>query len=123
MSKTASEAAQEAADAIRALNYATLPHEGAPGLEFPSDVYDVIGSLKNALQRMPQALQQCSLWLGEQHAAGKVGHDSAHSGGDAGADVRMTRHWMDAAGDVLAEVAKMLNDAHSASAHLTGKGQ
>ena len=120
MSKTASEAAQGAADAIRALNYATLPHEGYPGLEYPSDVYDVIGSLKTALQRMPQALQQSSLWLGEQYAAGKVGHDS---GVDAGEDMRLTRHWMDAAGDVLAEVANMLNDAHSASAHLTGKGQ
>ena len=121
MSQTASEAAQEAADAIKALNYATLPHEDYPGLEFPSDVYDVIGSLKNAMQRMPQALEQCSLWLGEQNAAGKVGHDS---GADPGQDVGNTRYLLDTtAATMAAELAAVLNRAHSASAHLTGKGK
>lgn len=119
MSKQASEAAQEAADAIKALNYATLPHDGYPGLESPSDVYDVIGSLKVALQRMPQALQQSSLWLGEKYAAGNVGHDS---GTDAGQDVGNTRYLMDQAGEMAAELGALLNRAHSASAHLTGKG-
>ena len=118
MSKTASEAAQEAADAIRALNYATLPHEGAPGLEFPSDVYDVIGSLKTALQRMPQALQQCSLWLGEQNAAGKVGRAG---GGDPGPDVGNTRYVLDTAATMADELAAMLNKGHSAGAYLTGR--
>jgi hypothetical protein len=117
MSKSASEAAQEAAEAIRTLNYATLPHEGYPGLEYPSDVYEVIGALKTALERMPQALQQSSLWLGEQYAAGKVGHDS---GADAGLDVASTRSLMDTAATMADELSVVLNRAHSASAHLTG---
>ncbi len=42
----------------------------------------MITSLKLAVQRMPQLLNQLSTWLGTEHAAGKVAH---HSGqGQAG---------------------------------------
>ena len=48
--------AEDAAEAIRALNHATLP--GAGGLTEPADVYAVLGSLATLTSRLPQALSQ-----------------------------------------------------------------
>lgn len=112
--------AQDMAELARELNYATLPQEGYPGLEYPADVYEVIASLKVTLQRLPQALAQGGWWLHEQHEAGKVGHDS---GGSAGDGVGQTRYWMETTGDALHDAADMLNHAHTASAHLKAAGQ
>lgn len=53
------------AEAVRVLNYAT--RDDAPGLEQPSDVYDLLGNLRAAFEGVPQLLDQVTGWL--QHAS------------------------------------------------------
>lgn len=108
-----------AADCIHTANYLTLPHEGAPGLDVPSDVYDAIGNLGILARRMPQLLRQLSLWLGEQNAAGRV---AQASGEDAGRHVADVRELLDAAEGYAAELEAILNRAHSASSGLKSAG-
>jgi hypothetical protein len=60
---------------VRTLNYLT----GAGGpvdLEYPADLYEVVGSLKVAAARLPQLFGQMAAWLESQHTAGQVAHDS-----------------------------------------------
>jgi hypothetical protein len=59
---------EEAAEAIRALNYATLP--GAGELMFPADAYETAGVLAVLAARLPQALAQLSAFLQEQVVSG-----------------------------------------------------
>jgi hypothetical protein len=111
----AKEYASSAAECIRSLTYATLPHEGAPGLEYPGDVYEIVASLKVAVQRMPQLFGQLSLWLGKQNAAGRVGHDS---GQEAGEHVTAVRDALDYAATCAGTLGRALDQAHNASAGL-----
>ena len=108
--KSASEIAYEAAEAMRALNYSTLPHEGYPGLEGPADVYDVIGGLLTLTQREEQAVRQIRQWLDDQHEAGKIAHAS---GADPRGDVQATRLALGRAWDALAKAAEWLDVAHN----------
>jgi hypothetical protein len=52
------------AESVRVLNYAT--RDGAPGLEFPSDVYSLLGWLYTAAERLPQLLDQLAAFLADQ---------------------------------------------------------
>lgn len=113
--RSASEIAYEAANLIRALSYATLPYEGYPGLENPADVYDVIGALEILAQRAPQALQQVSGWLQDQHNAGNVGHAS---GEDPYPYVTRTCAALIRAADGFVQAQQALHDAHIAASGL-----
>lgn len=62
--------AAEAAEAVRALNHATLP--GTSGLIYPADAYDVSGALSLLASRLPQALAQLLAFLQAEVAAGRV---------------------------------------------------
>ena len=76
--------AEEAAEAIRALNHATLP--GAGGLTEPADVYAVLGSLATLTSRLPQALSQLLGFFQREQAAGRVQIvDGQHTGDPAAA--------------------------------------
>jgi hypothetical protein len=68
--------AEAAAEAIRALNHATLRFGDSAGYQWPSDVDAVIGQLQLLAERLPQALEQAREWLTEQLLAGRVGHDT-----------------------------------------------
>lgn len=112
----ARDAAEQAAEAIRTLSHLTLP--GGDGLEFPADAYLILGDLKIMAQRLPQLLHQLSLWLGTQHAAGRVGHDSRL---DATPWVRLARDCLDGdATDAAGELENALNRAQNACTGLTG---
>lgn len=65
---TAVRAARLLAEFARALNYATLPHD--PRLEFPSDVFMILGELQAALSRLPQACDHLAFFLQRQRDAG-----------------------------------------------------
>jgi hypothetical protein len=104
-----------AAESVRAANHQTLGGNGTPGLEFPSDVYDAIGNLKVLAERMPQLLHQLSLWLGEQNAAGKVGHDSRD---DPGPFVARVRDALDTAELLSGDLAGALRAAQNESTGL-----
>jgi hypothetical protein len=113
--KSASGLATEAADAIRALVYATLPHEDAPGLHEPADVYETIAGLKLMAQRLPQAGRQVSGWLVDEYQAGRVAHDSRQ---DAERWVAEVQDCLDGAMAAAGVMESMLNQAHTASAGL-----
>ena len=84
MTGNPAQCAQEAAEAVRSLNHATLP--GAGGLTEPADVYAVLGSLATLTSRMPQALSQLQAFLAREQAAGRVQIvDGQHTGDPAAA--------------------------------------
>jgi hypothetical protein len=64
--------ARAAAEAIRALNHATL---GGDGLEQPADAYDLLSELSLAASRLPQLLGQVGTWLAAALAGGRLGCD------------------------------------------------
>lgn len=65
---TAVRAARRLDEFARALNYATLPH--AVRLDYASDVYTVLGSLREALAKLPQACGQLAAFLESQQRSG-----------------------------------------------------
>jgi hypothetical protein len=77
------ELAGQAAEAVRALNHATLP--GADGLAYPADAYEVTGQLSLLAARLPQALAQILAFLGEQAAAGRITVVAGQHAGDPAA--------------------------------------
>jgi hypothetical protein len=68
----APELARTAAEAVRALNHATL---GADGLGQPADAYEVLGELSLAASGLPQLLGQVGTWLAAALAGGRLGCD------------------------------------------------
>jgi hypothetical protein len=106
---TLAELADQAAEAIRSLNHRTMPGRD---LEYPADVYAIVGTLKVMADRLPQLLRQLSAWLEAEHKAGRAGHDSGQDPGPYVGDVT-------AALTLAATVAGTLSDAlrlaHNAS--------
>lgn len=105
--ESVSAAADMAAEAIRYLNLSTRPGQG--GLESPADAYDLLGSLKVAVERMPQLCGQVGAQLRKQAAAGNA---ADREGRDPAIQAGM-------AADLLEDVAGRLD---SAAAHL-GRAQ
>lgn len=58
--------ADQASEAIRALNHATLPADGYLGLRHPSDAYYLLGALHQLASRLPQLFEQISAFLQRQ---------------------------------------------------------
>jgi hypothetical protein len=58
--------ADEASEAIRALNHATLPADGAPALSYPADAYYLLGTLQQLAGRLSQLLEQIFAFLQRQ---------------------------------------------------------
>ena len=110
--------AEAAAEAVRALNHATLRHGDPAGYEWPSDVDAVIGQLQLLAERLPQALQQAQGWLLDQLLAGRVGHDTP--GRKAGFAVGIAAGYLDEAATATASLAHALGQARRESSHLTG---
>lgn len=89
MTAAPAQCAEQAAEAVRALNHVTLP--GAGGLTEPADVYAVLGSLVTLMARLPQALTQLQSFLVREHAAGRVQIvDGQHAGDPAAAVAALT---------------------------------
>lgn len=64
---SAAQVANQAAEAIRTLNYLTLPCDGAYGMRYPCDAYLTLGGLAPLLAaRLPQVLRQITDFLGDQ---------------------------------------------------------
>jgi hypothetical protein len=58
--------ADDAGEAIRALNHATLPADGYPALQYPADAYYLLSPLQQLAGRMPQLLEQIAAFLQRQ---------------------------------------------------------
>jgi hypothetical protein len=73
------EVGQALAECVRVLNYSS--RDGAPGLEYPGDVYSLLGWLYTATERLPQLLDQLAYFLHEQYASGRVADDKGRNAG------------------------------------------
>ena len=108
------ELAGQAAEAVRALNHATLP--GADGLANPADAYEVTGQLSLLAARLPQALAQILAFLGEKAAAGRITVVAGQHAGDPAAMPTAVTSDLDAA---VASARRLHQALDAAQNHLT----
>lgn len=121
MTGEAADCADTAAEAIRALNHATLP--GAGTLTAPSDVYDVVGALATLTGRLPQVLSQLQTFLAREHAAGRVRIvDGQHTSDPAAALLDIGR-WLTCSSSYADALNKALDQAHAALSCTAGPDQ
>jgi hypothetical protein len=104
--------AEDAAEAVRALNHATLT--GAGELVFPADVYQVTGTLAVLAARLPQALTQLAAFLQAEQDAGRVVIVAGEHCGDPAAAVSITRRHLDAAAAAAGRLQHALDAAQQA---------
>lgn len=111
--------AQAASEAVRVLNHATFP-DRAPGLEWPSDVYDVLGNLSSAAAGMPQLSRQLAAWVANETAAGYVRENASYGphGGDAQTASRSLAGHLTEAAALAARLAEVLSAARRDTAGL-----
>lgn len=109
---TPPEIASQAADAIRALNHLTA---GGGELTSPGDVREVITSLEQVGQGLPELCEQLARFLVAQQEDGQVRHGS---GRDAGGPVTEVTEALAAAGQAADMMAAALGEARTASSGL-----
>jgi len=108
--------AEAAAEAIRALNHATM-WAGPEGYQEPADVDAVIGSLAMLAACLPQALAQADRWLCEALDAHRVRHDQ---GGDVAHGVFSASLCLEDAAGAAGNLFGFLREARAHSSHLAG---
>ncbi len=111
---TPADLAGQAAEAVRALNHATLP--GTGGLEYPAGAYEVSGQLSLLAARLPQALAQLHAFLQEQAAAGAITVVAGQHAGDPAAMLAAVTADLDAA---VASARRLHQALDAAQNHLT----
>lgn len=115
--RTPAQLADDAAEAIRALNHATLSR--GDGWQFPSDAYDVVGGLDRMANGLQQTLEQTSRLLFDLHADGHVRSD--HGDAVTSDEVLAARSALRRAREHSAALSTALGDAHSALSPLSWK--
>jgi hypothetical protein len=103
--------ASEAAEAVRALNHATLP--GSGGLAFPADAYDVTGQLALLASRLPQALAQLLAFLDAEVRAGRVAVVAGEHNGDPAAMLTAVTACLDTAAGAARRLHQALDSAQN----------
>lgn len=119
----APDTARRLSETARDLNYATLPADDFPGLEWPSDAYEVIGALAEVARRLTQATEQVGRFFEDP-----AGRDDLHA--DDGPNpawwAGQAAGQLEAAGGGFTQAAQWLDRAHEAASHLgtreTGEG-
>jgi hypothetical protein len=106
--------AAEAAEAVRALNHATMP--GTSGLVFPADAYDVTGQLALLASRLPQALAKLLAFLQAEVKAGRVVIVAGDHAGDPAAVLAAVTDRLDSA---VASARRLHQALDAAQNHLT----
>ena len=112
MSDETRQLAGQAAEAIRSLNHLT---RGDDALEYPGDVYEVVASLRQMAERLPQLLAQLASWLKAEGDAGRVGHDG---GDDAREQIGQVIAGLSVAITGADEMAVGLQEAHNSASGL-----
>lgn len=107
--KTPAQLADDAAEAIRALNHVTMSTR--PGWEFPADAYSVVGNLRELAQRLPQLLQQTEVFL-QRLADGD--HIRSDRGGNGATEVNAALDGLDRAREDAVTMTAALDTVHSA---------
>lgn len=77
-------------EAARMLNYTTMPRDG--GLDYPATVASVHKELAAAAEKLPQAVRQMAVWLGEQVEVGTVRENPAYGQHGGNAQAAITAH-------------------------------
>lgn len=100
--------ADQAAEAIRGLNHATQSAKGE--LTYPGDAYEVVASLQQLTQRLPQAFEQISRFLGALAKTGALTADH----GTADDHLAEARSGLASAALIAQTLTDHLGYAHSA---------
>ncbi len=108
------EYADQAAEAIRSLNHATLGRTTFVG---PSEVDAVIAHLSSTVYGMNQALEKAMRWLFAEETAGRLGHDQD---ADIPAAVKGASTALLVAAARLEGAVEQLDQARRVTAHLSG---
>jgi len=111
MTATAARHADQAAEALRALNHATQPCAG--GLGGPADAYDVLAALAALVARLPQALTQLQTFLDGECEHGRIAVVDGDFAGDPVAAVSACGHWLDRATVTAWTLQHALDQAHA----------
>lgn len=112
MTGEAARCADTAAEAVRALNHATVFTDGGR-LTGPANVYDVLGSLATLAARLPQALSQLQAFLTREHTAGRVQIVDGQHVGDPAAAVADVDRWLTCAAGSADTLREALEHAHT----------
>lgn len=114
---TPTEAAQQAAAAIRFLNHQTLPGvaQDDGGLDVV-EVYDLLGELALMSSRLPQLLCQIEAMVDDLVEAGQVMIVDGPQVGDPVAAAAIAGHWLAASAGAAHELADRLDQAQQALA-------
>jgi hypothetical protein len=115
--------ADDASEAIRALNHATHPADLCPGLQYPADAYHVLGSLHELAYRLPQLFAQISTFLQRQLQHDLVAVDGGEHMGDSLGAIGTASHQLEApAAQAAHRLADMLDAAQQAIAFASHAG-
>ena len=108
--RSAQEATADIAGAARSLNHVTL----APAsLEFPSDVYGILGDLATATGQLPQTLQQLARILSTQRATGRLTLHETSRHTDPSDAIAAAIEQLHTAAQALDAVTHALSEAHN----------
>ncbi len=107
------EYADQAAEAIRSLNHATI---SSGGYVYPSDIDAVIAHLSATVYGMCQSLSQMQRWVFAEADAGRVGHDQ---GADVETELEVLSGALMIAAGRIEQTVQQLDAARRVSAHLT----
>jgi hypothetical protein len=110
----ATDAADRAADAVRVLNHATT---GRKDLSI-AEVYEIVGSLGELCQRLPQAFNQLAVVLEAHLAAGRPGVDDMGPYRNASSAVSAAKAALSAAAGAAGPIDGAVHEAHEAVARL-----
>ncbi len=113
--------AEAAAEAIRALNHATLP--AARTLTGPADVYDVTGALASLTARLPQVLSQLQAFLVGEHTAGRVRVVDGPHTVDPAAALAQSDRWLTCAAAAADTLRHALEQTHTTLSWTAGPDQ
>lgn len=114
-----SEVGQALAECVRVLNYATRsPADEA--FRYPADVYELLGSLYTATERMPQLFRQLGEWLARQDQGGRLGVDGGRSKDAVARQVELGRIWLGSAATAALDLTRTLQSAQNSIAQLHG---
>src|SRR4051812_20253817 len=112
--------AENVAEAMRALALATRP--GDAGLSAPSDVYDVLGALSDAVATLAQVTGQLADYLDRELQADRISLDPSsflRAEADALAAVAATTALLEDAGRTAGDLAEALSSAHEKTSRMS----
>jgi hypothetical protein len=111
--------ADQASEAIRALNHATLAADGYPALRSPADAYQLLGALSQMAGRIPQLLAQISAFLQRQLQLDVVSVDGGDFSGDQLAAIGTASHALNQAARAACGLAAAIDTAQQAIAFVS----